>query len=378
MSNQDNQVVSLSIPFECLSNFKERVEKANKRTDKIGCERIEILSVSKPKIRKYQEYGYHFVINECIVEISKPNIIIEGWKIVGRISRDRAGAIAIMNLGLNDFNNYTEVDFTRCDHCHTKHKRSHLAILANDDNEEMVVGKACLKDFLGISPSALYTYQDTIEELEDTSSYRSSGEYYMPSLEDVVALTFQIATKYGYVKASEMDDNLNPTYVDVLSSMKKHRVIENEYRAVAKKVINFIRDDFSGNNEYNYNLKQVFDNENIVLKKIALVCSVFPTYHRALKEAIRVSEKNNEYVGIVGNSIEIEVSIINKAPVSGAWGNSMRFDLEDNEGNSLVCFTTSKKFMPDINDKINIKAKVKKHEVFRNRKQTQLKNIKIA
>lgn len=96
----------INIPNEAIESFKNRVEKVNKKANKIGSEPILINSISKPFQQKYHQENKTFVRNIVTIEYVQPDIRIKGYSLVGMISRDPTGAFQINDYNMNNFKDY--------------------------------------------------------------------------------------------------------------------------------------------------------------------------------------------------------------------------------------------------------------------------------
>ena len=374
---------TINIPADAIDDFKARVAKVNKKANKLGSEPIVIISISKPFQQKYHQGDDTFVRNIVTVEYQQPDIRIKGYSLVGMISRDSTGTIQIHNYNMNNFKDYQNPDFTRCDHCNTKHQRNHLVVLKDKKQQELVVGKSCLKDFMGVIPSTYYKFVDEIHELHDDESYSNTGFSLAYPVLDVLSHTFDIASRNGFVKVSDDSDNV-PTCLMVQVAILAGKSASEEAKEKAEEGINIIKEMREEDiyNDYMFNIHQILKNKYVVVKKIPMAVSSYIAIKKILekKEAEKGSNKSNMHVGQVGESISLSVKIDMIKIVPGYMGGETRLYLmtEKDTGNALKVFTTSKKFTPKEGDEIAIEAKVKEHETFKGNKTTVLKNIKLA
>lgn len=373
----------INIPNEAIESFKNRVEKVNKKANKIGSEPILINSISKPFQQKYHQENKTFVRNIVTIEYVQPDIRIKGYSLVGMISRDPTGAFQINDYNMNNFKDYENPDFTRCDHCNTKRQRNSIVILKDKNQQELVVGKTCLKDFMGVVPSTYYKFVDEIHELYDDESYPNNGFSPAYPVLNTLAHTFDIASRNGFVKASDDIDNV-PTYLLVKEALLAGKSASNEGIAKAKKGINIIKemDEKDIYNDYMFNIHQILKNEHVMAKKLAMAVSSYIAIKKILdkREEEKGNKKANIYVGQVGESISLNVKIDMIKIVPGYMGGESRLYLmtEKESGNALKVFTTAKKFQPKEGDEIAIEAKVKEHEIFKGNRTTVLRNIKLS
>jgi len=373
---------TINIPTEALENFKNRVEKVNKKADKIGSEPIVITSISNPFQQKYHEGNKTFVRNILTVEYQQPDIRIKGYSLVGMISRDPTGTIQINNYNMNNFKDYQNPDFTRCDHCNTKHQRNHLVVLKDKKQQELVVGKSCLKDFMGVVPSTYYKFVNEIHELHDDETYPNNGFTPAYPVLDVLSHTFDIASRNGFVKASDDVDNV-PTYLLVQEAILAGKSVSEDAKEKAETGINIIKEmkEEEIYNDYMFNIHQILKNKHVMVKKIAMAVSSYIAIKKILDKRSNEngSNKSNIHIGEEGNPISLTVKVDMIKVVPGYVGGESRMYLmtDKQTGASLKVFTTSKKFQPKEGEDIAIEADVKKHDSHQGSKTTLIKNIKI-
>ena len=374
---------TINIPTEALENFKNRVEKVNKKADKIGSEPIVITSISNPFQQKYHEGNKTFVRNILTVEYQQPDIRIKGYSLVGMISRDPTGTIQINNYNMNNFKDYENPDFTRCDHCNTKHQRNHLVVLKDKKQQELVVGKSCLKDFMGVVPSTYYKFVNEIHELHDDETYPNNGFTPAYPVLDVLSHTFDIASRNGFVKASDDVDNV-PTYLLVQEAILAGKSVSEDAKEKAETGINIIKEmkEEEIYNDYMFNIHQILKNKHVMVKKIAMAVSSYIAIKKILDKRSNEngSNKSNIHIGEEGNPISLTVKVDMIKVVPGYVGGESRMYLmiDKQTGASLKVFTTSKKFQPKEGEEIAIEANVKKHDSYQGSKTTVIKNIKIV
>ena len=74
--------------------------------------------------------------------------------------------------------------------------------------------------------------------------------------------------------------------------------------------------------------------------------------------------KASEHIGVVGDSINIDVTIVDAKWINGYYGSTFLIKMIDNECNSITCFTTSKSFTDlKVHDELEITGIIKKHDI---------------
>jgi hypothetical protein len=371
---------TINIPADAVDDFKARVAKVNKKADKIGSESIIIASISKPFQQKYHQGDETFVRNIVTIEYQQPDIRIKGYSLVGMISRDSTGTIQIHNYNMNNFKDYQNPDFTRCDHCNTKHQRNHLVVLKDKSQKEIVVGKSCLKDFIGVVPSTYYKFVDEIHELQDDESYSNTGFSPAYPVLDVLSHTFDIASRYGFVKAGDVSND-TPTYQRVKEAITTGKSASNEAIKNAEEGIALFKnmEEDKIYNDYIFNIHQILNNTYVDCKRLPTACSSYIAIKNMMENKDKQKSGNDIYVGNIGDIMSFNVKVDFIKTLSGyISGESRLYVMTDNKtGAKIKTFTTSKKFLPDIGDEISIVGKIKKHEEFRGEKATIITNIKM-
>lgn len=95
-----------------------------------------------------------------------------------------------------------------------------------------------------------------------------------------------------------------------------------------------------------------------------------------IRDNIEVPEiTESDWVGQVGEKIEIEVSVDSVRSVNGYYGMTYLYKLIDSSGNDLTWFA-SRNALEGLTN-IKIKATVKKHDQYNGRKQTVLTRVKV-
>tara|TARA_B100002019_G_scaffold291313_1_gene311140 strand:- start:277 stop:1410 length:1134 start_codon:yes stop_codon:yes gene_type:complete len=371
-----SKTVTAHIPASSLEDFKYRLKAVNKRAQKIGTEKAEITNIDynvSPET-KFQE-GEVFQRDMVAVSYYLPDIRIQGYTLAGIITRDEMDVISINDRHLIDFSAYRNPDFRRCDHCGVRHKRRSIIVVQDDLENEIVVGKTCLKDFMGVTPSAYYKFVTELDMLMEFEKEDAVGYHLTHSLEDYLVKVCYIANNYGFTTAQDYLEI--PTYHEAHTLKGVSEEALEAKRGMAKDIISFVR-NAKEENDYFFNLKQAFANDRFMDKKSALVASAYKAFQRNLKEKKKATNPS-EYIGNVGEKITAKVTITfikNCGSFAYNGPDSYNYKMTDEEGNLLSVFTSSKKFQPEVGDSFFIEAKVKKHEVFAGEKITQVSHIK--
>lgn len=129
-------------------------------------------------------------------------------------------------------------------------------------------------------------------------------------------------------------------------------------------------------NTYWFNVQKLVNVEDIRTKDVGIFASAVNAFLR--EDVIKPKEIiESQHVGNVGDKIETEVTFLGRSSFLSMYGESSIHRFKDDNGNIMIWFTSSG-FSEDIEygSKIKIKATVKKHDEYQNKKQTIITRVK--
>ena len=91
---------------------------------------------------------------------------------------------------------------------------------------------------------------------------------------------------------------------------------------------------------------------------------------KAFVETLIFEPGTSEYVGAIGQRLELNLTVTNAIELDGSYGRSMMHIMEDEDGNVFVWSTSAKTL--EEGSTFHCKGTVKDHRVYRNTKQTVL------
>lgn len=367
------------VPEHRLGEFQERINKINRKAEKYGCQKVQILEESE--LYNYTEDRIEYiVVKEFTIKI--PEIKLGDYEVVGVIkhpSRGHEESEVIQFYGEESLSKrYADIQPTRCDHCNTERYRTCQIVLRNKEGKEIIVGKSCVEEYTGIKLHADYKLFAEMDFEEEFDFLKGS---FVPTYElsKVIKITTEIIKKDGYVRKSEQDFQLNivPTFLRVLNTKFKDTEGDEE---LLKEYRNYIETN-TFDSDFMTNLKNISRLDHIVEDYFPMVaCGV----NMFLKNKQRVErQKNNsgsEFIGNENEKIELNnAEVVKISYFEIMFGRSVRIEFNYN-GNSVVWFTNVLSFEKQNlkeNKTYRIKGTVKKHEVFNNTNQTILTRVKV-
>jgi len=287
----------------------------------------------------------------CIpVTVEFEEIRVEGdWRVVASVEVVEGTDFRVVNGMLDDVSQYKDLDFYHCDHCGVRRFRKKIIIVENPKGERKVVGRSCMKDYIGISPAALVAnldlsawlaYWSTMEYC-DGDDERCGGGWAkpeLPSIEMIAALTVAVMRrdKWNYFKSQwgndfGYDDNQEVPTSHVVGELhfastsphakKAQREWASEMLAnskedseIAEKAIAILKERFPESkldedlNSFEYNLVVMMATGKSVKDGILIGALSRPIreINMPVKKS-KVDSSKSEYIGKPKDKVELEV-----------------------------------------------------------------------
>lgn len=384
-----------------LSWLKEKIEKFNRKSIRLGLEPMTINITNQTKVEKIivNEYlNLYRSVHFTYVTITGETPKLDGWKVLGRIehNRDFPENIVVSAPG-QEMNHEYRTAKCKCDHCEVNRFRKDTFVLVNPEGEQKQIGRTCIKDYLGHkSAEAILewsNFRGFVVGCCDGDDYRGKGhvpESY--NLEGIITMAVACTREFGWVSRKMADERVCCSTSDnVISQLfdsnlkEKDRIYPTDAdKAEAIKVIEWSKNLDASKSEYNHNAK-MFTNAGIVpWKHIALVASLPASYKREVEYQNKIREqkegkKPSEYVGKPGDRQAFIVFYQNHWTCDSNFGPIDIIKFYDDKGNIIVWKTGSCNELEGIqkNDKFIMVARIKDHKEFRDEKQTIVTRAKL-
>lgn len=346
------------------------------------------------------EYTAKFIIVEAEGKAEQ-----SGWEFVATLEHHEDGNI-IKGYGEREVPARYYNCKAICEHCNSKRNRKDTYIVYNAELDEFKqVGRSCLKDFTcGLDAEQITAYISGFEELikgEEPWGGSNHERYY--GIEEMLCYFNETIKHFGYVRSADYGEssaskalkfyNVNNRINVCWMSDKEIEFIEsemasvkfnaetNENRQKAKDMIAWVLANENDNN-YFHNLKVVCSSEYVSSSNFGILASLPASYDKNLeKEAERRQREldnaktvDSEYVGEVGQRIEIEVESVRCLSTRySEFGVNYFFKIVGTDGN-VYTWSTSNGLIEDAK---RIKATVKAHQEYNGIKQTVITRGKI-
>lgn len=393
------------VPKQNLEKVLDKIDKLNKKAEKLGAESIRVDVSREPEEEIIQDDGSILEKHKVVVEGEEPKL--EGWEFIASLEMRH-------DVGKNLINSSPSVDSIpeefkesyRCDHCKTNRYRKYTYLIYKEGEGYKQVGSTCLKDFLGgNSPHKMVKFFEYFDELDENIISYGNGkgiDDWDYDLEEYLGYVAEAMERFGWTSKSkarkiyeeegrEVKSTADIAWRSMNGAMNydpKYDIdsVSDKSKELSKKVVDWIENKEEGecDSEYMYNLWLIGQVGRFKSKSTGLVGSMIIAYKRDnnLFKNNKKKRKKSEYVGEEGERLnEIKLNLEKRVDIEiedryrGGYKLLSIHIFKDKEGNKLVWKTTSRRLDEDCEYVIN--GTVKEHEKYRGGKQTVLSRCYI-
>ena len=326
---------------------------------------------------------------------------IAGWSLLGRLdfASVPGATVRAMVPGHECPVEFHEVEAGRCDHCRASRRRADSFLCRHEDGRVVVIGRTCLRDFLGHqspeSIAAAATLLASLSGLGDDNEggfgggFRGEGH----DTHRLLAVTSYVCRTYGWVPRSASSETKAPTMSRVLDLLTpiRHNAREEQARREELALVS-VKDaqhaeealawaaTAPGSNDYIYNLRTVLSAPTVANKMLGIAISGIAAYDRATSAARaqvkRATESRSTHRGTVGERLTVTGEITMVRGCETQWGTSTVIKVMDEAGNVFTWFASGERDVKQ-GERVTLVGTVKKHEEYRGEAQTVLTRCKF-
>ena len=279
-----------------------------------------------------------------------------------------------------------------CEHCGTLRRRKDTYLIHNEETDEWKqVGKNCLMEYtMGLDANICAEIMSALEFVRGACDYNCSEDeffemdyntesYYGIDTNSIKPYIIALIKKFGYNKknpevnvydsASQLRDfyfhmgaNWDEDFGDI------ELATEEEVNAIDE-FAKSIKEDYV--NSFMTNAKYSWLSSSCEPRDFALLCSFVSVFNREQMKLKLAKESNSQYVGNIGDRIELTVSasrvLYSKGSYSYYGPDVNVLEIKDDKGNTYIWSTSSK-----LSEGMRIKATVKDHKEYKGVKQTTI------
>jgi hypothetical protein len=412
---------TFSVPAAKVSRAKEMVAKLNAKAAKIGvppCEmvigesrRVSVLVAGKANANLFGNYEIDMpptYAMETIVDITLTAgpIKIAGWTFAAHVdhrrvtdaeNKTREYANLITSTRERELPETIAATIATCaptcEHCDQDRRRNTTYFLVSDEGAWKQVGSTCIADFLGHDPHALLWMLTRINALADDMTdadgdFLSGGHRSEFDLRMILVVAARCIRRHGWVSAKMKNERGcgSSTKDMVLQYMEGDQYAGEETAedfagddAMADLVHAWIK-ELAPKNDYEWNLATLSKLDYLYFKDLGIAVSAVASYQnmtakRTEREAL---SGHSEHVGEIGKRMrDIEAKVLAVRMLDGYMGGTTQLVTMVAGGNVLKSFYSGS-YAFESGATIRITGTVKKHETYRERKETLLTRLAIS
>ena len=415
-------MTTYEIPERNFGWLKEKVEKLNKKAEKLGVTPISITVVGE-KVKEIVEAADSrsgqrsrmVMLRFLTIEVVGEAPVLAGWKFIGTIQHVRDGAERVTILravpGLKIPDEYRDADPEWCDQCKTSRMRNDTFVVESvETGEHKRIGRQCLRDFLGHAKPEMYAdWAESLGLLADlfaAASHDVSGgpifDRYFPT-DQYLAVVAEAITRWGWTSGKMAYEDPSRTRTrDIATEWfmgGSDRVLptsEQGWMGVeiskasvdrAKAALAWARDENGllrmvreqQDNDYLYNLSQVARLDALNYRMLGLAASLVPAYEREMPKNVQSQPTGaSTHFGQVGVRMTTILTVTESRSIITKMGEPLTLlKFVTPEGDVAAWFTNGDHGMK-LGKTYRVKATVKRHDEYKGLKQTVLGRINVV
>ncbi len=402
-----------AIPSWNMGKLTKKIDSLNRRAAKIGTPAITLETVGERKVVApgYEEQMEIMGADWCPkitvydVRVTGEGPKIDGWKFLGTLDHITLPGSVIINTvpGEKIPEQFHTADGS-CDHCGKIRRRNETFVLENEEGEYQMVGRQCVRDFIGYDVGQILgqmtRLRTLLSDMDDEDRWFSGGGHqdYVFDHDKILKTTAAVIERNGWVPRSAAGEGRVASADRVLSifippkffgkyaaeQQREYREwvdsldLDNEKWMDEAKASHAWLKEQDSNNEYMHNLHAIDGADAVPSRMFGYWCSLVAAYQRA-QERLRLAEqqkKLNEHYGNLKDRVEIEIEVVSKRYIEGYYGTVCIVKMLDNDGRTIMWFANTTVDM-DKGEKYRIKGTIKKHDEYNGWKQTHLSRVAV-
>lgn len=404
-----------------LKRVEKEVASLNRKARKLGCPPLHLNIGTDPVHTKVELHNFSTNQQMWVVDQSKNHntAIQNGWRATGRVSPTYEvvltgeapaydgwefvatlvpNAARTQNLIFAVPGREVPKKFRstvgRCDHCGINRYRRKTYVVTKE-NEYKQVGSTCIKDFLGHNdPKNLLKRMEYLTDMANSLSEKALPGQRTEAGINLLQFVAHVAREmreYGWVSRSKAKvsgyaataDSVLLLFSQVNALYGDNRPSDEDYER-ADRAINWAKnlpEDVS--NDYLYNLRTVANNGSTTYNTAGIAASVIVAHKRAMEKAKEIKDlPKSEWIGTPGERDVFEVTVEKIHSVETIYGTMDIIIFSDEDNNTLVWKTSSNHhfdaaFDTDKTITYRVRATVKEHDIYHNRKQTSISRVNV-
>ena len=416
------------VPGVNLAALQSRIDVLNRRARRLGVAEIELSAALSHLEHCYMLCGNKGWAREIpaggkatgavremmAVSVTGDAPKFEGWRLIG-VLEPLVTDDGVENLVSAVPGYAVPADYRNrvgeCDHCRTHRRRNETFVVLHDDGSTKMVGRQCLKDFLGhADPHQLAAWAEILCELDGLCRDAGDEDWLgggcrVPdcwNLDRFLTVTAAIVRNDGWVSRTKARDcefgpggmatvdkvlqYLSPPpsgyrsrefqgWLDEVSALLE----EPQFAEQATKAAEWARNIDAGESDYLYNCNLLVRAGYVSTKTAGIAASILAAARRdEERERAKVERAPSQHVGQVKKRLAMTVTCERIFETEGMYGVTGIHRLRDEHGNLLVWFASGSAAWLKEGETAKVKATIVSHDEFRGEKQTKVNRVAVV
>lgn len=367
----------------------EKIAKINTRAAKRGFTGRFELKYERIVTKRQISIGLEIEEIKYRTEITGIAPSYNGWKFIARVDAIGDEFTLASVPGVTDIDR-SAIKPNFCDHCSTTRYRKATYLVQNEETGETKnVGSTCIKDFLGWDASFSFISTEDVSEELFGSACNQDPTY---TVETILATATVAIKAFGFVSVSRCREDQIPTKAHV------GMILRDDFRtkedlatygpltklvpeAISKTdaIIDWIK-SLDDQSEFTHNLKACVNAGEVTTRQIGILTYAPEGYARSIVKAVEKEQINkisatSEFIGGLGDKVEIVGTLQSIRYINGIYGTSTLYTVATERG-LVKWFASSDVLGDEINRPIKLKGTVKKLGTYNDVKSTILTRCK--
>lgn len=348
---------------------RAEVDRVNRRAAKLGVAGFTLEIVRTETEDVYRRDALGGVMRDApigqrtwlFVALTGEAVKVAGWTIIASLEHDDEGNFVMSAPGYEgSLAEYRTVD-QRCDHCGIDLRRIYTVALENEAGERKLVGRTCLKDFLGQDAgdtlSRLAWFASLTDLLDggfgdgdDDDGFGGGGgggriayltdEYLGEVIASIAAHGYHSRSNGDYPTADAAMNNLRARRKEHRTNDYPTEEMVEEGRAAREWISDLYNSKNGDVSDFDYNLWRAALGDYLPDRGIGFIAYLPMAYRRAMQREVerKQASAKSEFVGTVGKREKLRLTVANVFEHDGRYGLTYITKLLDADGNRLTWF----------------------------------------
>lgn len=374
-----------------LSILRDKVTKLNNRARRLHLRPITVTVTGESETTvEDKDTGIKRTIKWHHVDVQGVVPKLDGWQVIARIDFSEVDGQNFVSAapGIGDLDPKYRTMQNRCDHCNKKRNRKDLIVVRHDDGRELVLGHACLKDYVRsgdveqmMLACGWVTELPALVSEQERDYYGGGRQPRNESLQTILEATSICVRKLGW-KSSQAENSTKCDVVQLLYGgewgaeaarerqkwiAKNELYITDHDRIEAVLAMQWMQSLRPSNyNDFIYNMSLLSQCSVVPDNKLGLAVAAIVSAQKSREQELnrkKAAEKQpREYIGEVGERLKgLIVECTRVRSIENEWGVSTLVVFQEARGQLTWFATGDQTECWTAGEKYKIDATVKSH-----------------